>query len=108
MYVYVIACSVVLDVRCTFMFFIVHCFKAQLYALSLFRGYECQMYIVYIFVLTFFIGFQLHKECLTCTMAITFSISRCQISIYVVTLFSVMNARCTLLCLSCSMLIAVK
>jgi hypothetical protein len=35
-----------------------------------------------------------------------FSISRCQIFIYVVALFSVMNARCTLLCLSCSILIA--
>ena len=51
---------------------------------------------LYIFGLTFFIGFQLSKECLTCKMAITFSISRCQISIYVVTLFSVMYARCTL------------
>jgi len=45
-----------------------------MYALNWFRGYECQMYILYIFVLKFFIGFQLNKECLTCTMAITFSV----------------------------------
>jgi hypothetical protein len=45
MHIYDIACSAVTDVICIFMFITFTGSRHKMYALSLFRGYECLIYI---------------------------------------------------------------